>query len=468
MVLTLLHQHYGETGPYTESIKHQPRPRRDDLQEKRVVPVLAPIIFVAAISLSGYVVPRLFLQFGTARHHRSSTVMALINYSDSEGSDQEVQAKPASATAKPKPTTTKPGFQKLVDSSNPHKVRVRLDDPSRQDGKDMDGDTEPSAKRAKIGGGGFSDFNSLLPAPKRTAATNASGRGGLGKGANLKTGATPGFTREPMPQEDTKPSNDEKAARRADLGPEETLGAEHGLKSDTHSATLVTTTDEQSKKRVTMFKPLSVSRKPQKRKPPLPKPSAIVTSVGSGKGEELQPEPTPKMSLFSYTELSGKVKEPQSNSAKSSYKPILYQSDEPDPAPLAPPAPSEVEPPDPAYHDHSLSDTAPNQLESLDAIADSLNLSASARRQLLGRNASKSTTSAIKVTNFNTDAEYAANEQLRQAGETVQHNPIRPIAPGKHSLKQLVNVATMQKDALEDSFAEGRRNKKEAGNRYGW
>jgi hypothetical protein len=32
----------------------------------------------------------------------------------------------------------------------------------------------------------------------------------------------------------------------------------------------------------------------------------------------------------------------------------------------------------------------------------------------------------------------------------------------------LVNAASSQKEALEESFAAGRRNKKEAGSKYGW
>ena len=73
------------------------------------------------------------------------------------------------------------------------------------------------------------------------------------------------------------------------------------------------------------------------------------------------------------------------------------------------------------------------------------------------------------IKDFNTDMEYAHNEKLRQQGEAVQHNPLKSISgTGKNSLRSLVNVATTQKDALEDHFAAGARNKIEAGNRYGW
>ena len=105
--------------------------------------------------------------------------------------------------------------------------------------------------------------------------------------------------------------------------------------------------------------------------------------------------------------------------------------------------------------------------QTLGSIASDLKLSKSDRRQLFGRRGQPAGT-AINVVNFNTDQEYAANEALRASGEQVQHNPVRAIAPGKHSLKQLVNAATGQKEALEESFATGRKNKKEAGSKYGW
>jgi hypothetical protein len=102
----------------------------------------------------------------------------------------------------------------------------------------------------------------------------------------------------------------------------------------------------------------------------------------------------------------------------------------------------------------------------LDYIADDLNLSRSQRRQLFGRNADPSSS---KILHFNTDAEYAANQEMAHKElAAAQHNPVRAIAPGKHTLQQLVNAASTQKEALEESFASGKRNKKEAGAKYGW
>ncbi|UZP41298.1 hypothetical protein NXS19_009114 [Fusarium pseudograminearum] len=67
------------------------------------------------------------------------------------------------------------------------------------------------------------------------------------------------------------------------------------------------------------------------------------------------------------------------------------------------------------------------------------------------------------------DKEYRHNEEIRAAGEEQTHNPVRAIqGGGKHSLRQLVQNAQSQRDALEDSFAKGKSNRKEAAGKYGW
>ena len=75
---------------------------------------------------------------------------------------------------------------------------------------------------------------------------------------------------------------------------------------------------------------------------------------------------------------------------------------------------------------------------------------------------------SMNIAHFNMDAEYASNEHLRQAGEVVEHRAVKAIAPGKHSLQQLVNNARSQQDAMEDKWADGRREKGEGGAKYGW
>lgn len=158
-----------------------------------------------------------------------------------------------------------------------------------------------------------------------------------------------------------------------------------------------------------------------------------------------------------------------SASGNSQYQPMLYNGMAEDNA--------ESKQPYDGIPDDSTADKAgltsnkssATPTQSLDSIAADLNLSASARRQLLGRNHRDASKTSSSIMNFNTDEEYAANEALRASGEQApQHNPVRAIAPGKHSLKQLVNAASGQKEALEESFASGRRNKREAGGKYGW
>ncbi|MCJ1473204.1 hypothetical protein MMC13_001855 [Lambiella insularis] len=400
--------------------------------------------------------------------------MALVGYSDSEGSEEESEAV-QKAPIKPG-TSAKPTFQKVIDRSNPHKIKVTLPEAPKAERTEESPEDGPPAKRPKVAGGAFTGFNSFLPAPKRAANAGegqGSRRGGLGSGVNLKTGAAPGFSREPMHVPDSE----------ADGEQGHTFGDEEVAKPGdaqvvTVSSGQATTYEEgesleQKPKRLgnpMMFKPLSVARKPQKKK----KPQVVPQTVEQVELQEAVPPPkaAAKLSLFSM--VTPELSEVPSTGNTNGYQPLVYQvsttsSNDDNAKPLA----------NENYYVESEVDTTavpPTFVppdagpQSLSSIASDLNLSSSARRQLFGRqrNNGKGDSSAINVVNFNIDQEYAANEILRQAGEQVQHNPVKALAAGKHSLKQLVNAASNQKDALEEAFASGRRNKKEAGSKYGW
>lgn len=122
------------------------------------------------------------------------------------------------------------------------------------------------------------------------------------------------------------------------------------------------------------------------------------------------------------------------------------------------------------YAEHAQYQNGPStaaNTESLDTIADDLNLSAAARRELFGRGGSNF--AAKSVVNFNMDKEYQHNETVRAAGDQQAHKAVRSIqGGGKHSLQQLVQNVQNQKDALEDSFAKARSNKKATSSKYGW
>ncbi|KAI9723383.1 MAG: hypothetical protein M1812_001267 [Candelaria pacifica] len=396
--------------------------------------------------------------------------MGLVNYSDSEGSEAENTS--IKVENQSRPGASKASFQKVVDRSNPHKIRVTLPQASSAEPKNESSADEPPLKRARTNGGTFSSFNSFLPAPKRVVLGGSEGTAGkskgLGSGVNLKTGAAPGFSRNAEPE---VPSVDETSV--AEHG-EASHGGDTAGKDIIEEPPLGTVISQKTKVEpkkvgtVMMFKPLSVVRKPQKKKPAaVPHPVALkAPTLETAKGSKSKT----KVSLFSMDgEPTSSTETPASTNGE--YMPMVFEPPQQNAKDHSYP-PSEDQ-----DHLNGDQDTYPNivndevlsapDTQSLDTIAADLNLSKSARRQLFGRQGN-STASAANIINFNTDQEYASNEALRAAGENVQHNPVKAIAPGKHNLKQLVNAASNQKDALEEHFASGKRNKKEAGSKYGW
>jgi Mitotic checkpoint regulator, MAD2B-interacting len=395
--------------------------------------------------------------------------MVLVSYSDSEGSEDEKpqpQAKKDTHTS-----TTKPDTKFTVDKANPRKIRVNLQDIKNDFITNGDVDGEPAPKRPRIGGG-FSGFNSMLPAPKKnTQSTNGSttASGGTARKVfSLKTGAEPGFSREAdaelkqlFAEQSTNPVG--VSGNRED-GRTQAPDADRVLASP--SASQLTPPKQGN---AMMFKPLSVARNTQKKKKPPGKSTAATAASGANINETApalgeSAAPASRVNLFS---IGGRDEPPDAPPAPDTdYKPLVYQATEKDDS-LGSVA-KYTEDVSAELNDPTPSITAETEMQSLDSIAADLNLSASAKRQLLGRNHKNASKVSSSIINFNTDQEYAANEVLRISGEQVQHNPVRAIAPGKHSLKQLVSAASGQKEALEESFASGRRNKKEAGGRYGW
>lgn len=387
--------------------------------------------------------------------------MVLVGYSDSEGSDSESQPTRA-PKANQKPPAAQTNF--AVDKGNPKKIRVNLTEtlPTTKDA----GDGEPPAKRPRTGAGTFSGFNAMLPAPKRddmTSKSATSNKAPARKVFSLKTGAEPAFSRD-------------SDAELRDLFAGEDTPKDTDLEAIPTSIPKPTFSSEDTKPTVTagkpfMFKPLSVARNAKKKKPvsqltgtngnpasqtraELPSQSLPAPSSRPDTATIEQPKPPKKISLFS----SGPSELPTQPETKD----VLVEDEDGDEIVelLDDDDPTSTFFSDPTSH-NSIST---NQPESLANIADNLNLTAAERRQLLGRQGGN----ASKIINFNTDIEYAANQAHIAAGEQIQHNPVRAIAPGKHSLKQLVSSAQGQKEALEESFASGRRNKREAGSKYGW
>lgn len=391
--------------------------------------------------------------------------MALVAYSDSEGSDAESESIHVPATDKTKKADSSSGFH--VDRSNPRKIRVALPELKPEQPTDHDTEHGPLRKKARIGGGSggaFSGFNALLPTPKRAAekkAPVASTR----KVFSLKTGATPGFDRDADAEMRNDQELNEGAGPGEDTVPAASSSAQPAAKQD---APKTEAGEVKLQGNPMMFRPLSVART-QKKKPRAaaqPTPSLPASTVEPSELAAPQPTvkapapppPKPKISLFSLSSEDTDL-HPDTASAATTYEPLVYNAENETPSAGPAPAPDSL----PAVVEHHSSQKVSS---SLDHIASDLNLSKSERRQLFGRNAPSSES---RILEFNTDKEYAMN-QVRAETElaATQHNPVRAIAPGKHTLQQLVSAANSQKDALEESFATGRRNKKEAGSKYGW
>ncbi|OAA71393.1 hypothetical protein ISF_01944 [Cordyceps fumosorosea ARSEF 2679] len=377
--------------------------------------------------------------------------MGLVDYSESESSGSEAEA-PAKPIAKPKPGG--------LDKSKSGKIIVNLAGNAAAAPSTSSSD-EPPAKRARTAGGGrFAGFNSFLPAPKNAAPAGGS------KGPGLRTSAAPGFSRDA-----SSSSTVDAVAAGGDTADERSVPKSSGLNLPPPKSAVVAEPSipegqkPASEVKLTgkplMFRPLSVAQGKKKKTTaaaaaakPIP---TEAKSVPTPPTPAVEP-PKKKPSLFSIpSEDTTPAPGPSLPGSSSVYEPLF-----------------ETETVTTTHDDHygSARLAAEPVAESVGDMADDMNLSAAARRELFGRGGgdSQAAAAANRVVNFNMDREYQHNQALRASGQLQPtHNPVRAIqGGGKHSLRQLVTNVQGQKDALEDSFAKGRSNRREASSRYGW
>lgn len=388
--------------------------------------------------------------------------MALVDYSESESSGSETE-QPAKPVRQMQANGKKP-FQKIVDRSNPGKIVVNLPGSSSIKDDSASQPDEPPAKRARTAGGGiFSGFSSFLPAPKNANAqipSKSSTSQIKPPGIGLRTSAAAAFSR------DSDYTQDDSSSGSMILPPPK-RDAEPYIPEGQKPASEVKLTGKPL-----MFKPLSVARSTKKKptKPITQSVTAVSASVKASTASKSNatatnatvaaPIPPPKpVSLFSmHTEEDST---PLKNT-NNSYEPMFETGNAYEDG-----VTSSYEEYAASYSQQQSIPPANQTHESLDNIANDLNLSAAARRELFGRGGNAGQ-SAKQVINFNMDEEYKHNETVRASGETHVHNPVRGIQSGKHSLRQLVNSVQGQREALEESFAQGKNNRKEASGRYGW
>ena len=342
--------------------------------------------------------------------------MVLVSYSDSESESEPQPLQPSSKTVKP-------ANSKLVDRAEPGKIKIHV--PSIKPEPAQNAYSEPPAKKARVGGGGaFSGFNSLLPAPKRIAQNAPN------SGISLKTSSEAAFSREqPAPPAITEAARESETNNSSLVQP---VGGNIAVQSEPK---LVGNPMK--------FLPLSVANK--KKKPAKKPPTILEKNEQNSTNGKSDVKPMPKRSLFSLQSEDEIPPVVSTREDQSEDETIVTES------------------PSLPWSQENIAARPSETLNSIESISSGMNLTAAQRRQLFGRNGKD-----VNITHFNTDSEYAANEELRQAGELMQHRAVKAVAPGKHSLQQLVNNAKTQKDAMEDAWAEGKRNRGEGGSKYGW
>ncbi|KAI5778672.1 mitotic checkpoint regulator, MAD2B-interacting-domain-containing protein [Geopyxis carbonaria] len=370
----------------------------------------------------------------------------LVDYSDSDASDTEVQntnAAPAPVrTSPPKNTGSlaallpKPKGRKNKDASavdqGPKKIIVNLPKISDEEFN------QPPTKKARIGGGGGSGLSAMLPAPKRSSAAKANP------------------VAPPVPSSSKAP--------------------ESGIKDETKMEGIKSTEDKEgpnekskSKATNTTFVPQSVARKPIQPMSAFRKKAAATATSSVGIMNKVPAKP--KVSLFgSAPIITGSNRRPKAPKAVTAreYKPIMLESTKPASRPL-----DDTD----VFGEAGLDDSSTLESKNtdasevrpandLDSVAREIGLDDAAMRHMYGRRGRQD--QQITFANFSVDEEYRQNERDRALGLAEEVKPVRAILPGKHQLRTLLSTAQMQKGALEESFAAGKRNRKEAGTKYGW
>ncbi|KAK2070325.1 hypothetical protein P8C59_004828 [Phyllachora maydis] len=432
--------------------------------------------------------------------------MGLVDYSDSESEPEPSATKPVSDAPAPATQNRKGPASKLLNRSATGKILVNLPGAAREPGP-PDG---PPAKRAKTGAGAgagagagssrFSRFSSFLPPPKNAGKPAAVASGSRSAavpriGLHLKTSSEAAFSREPVivdgEDDHPWPPGSEPAGLR--LPPPKTMPSGPSIPEGQRPEEEVKLVGKPL-----IFRPLSVSRKPVRRKDKqgaLAKANAGLasapesTQLAGSPGDSVKKK---KVSLFAAGDDEGGTSVPVVAGGFATSVASYHPSDDPCSATAGTPGSDDIGTYTSSYEalaqqvgadDANLPSALPHPhagqppggaQQSLSVIADDLKLSAQDRRDLFGRGGAPSVMAGgggpkgAKVISFDMAREYEANEALRAAGDQQLHNPVRSIQPGKHSLRQMVSMAQENRGALEDSFASQRNNRNEAAGRYGW
>jgi len=100
------------------------------------------------------------------------------------------------------------------------------------------------------------------------------------------------------------------------------------------------------------------------------------------------------------------------------------------------------------------------EVQTEDNGVDGFGLDEAGRQIMMGRRHRP-----VQMQEFDVSKEYDANQYSRQA-PAVQ--PIRSIGAGRHHIRTLLNAVHNQRESFEETFAQNRQKKKDAGARYGF
>jgi hypothetical protein len=109
-------------------------------------------------------------------------------------------------------------------------------------------------------------------------------------------------------------------------------------------------------------------------------------------------------------------------------------------------------------------------LLSLDTLAETTGVGVSEINKFESRhNRARRSQQPIEVVDFKVDEFYEANEELRSRGDFNNiKRPVQAVGAGRHQLSTLLRSAQQNREGLEETFSRGKRNKREAGKKYGF
>ncbi|KAF8654076.1 hypothetical protein AX16_003609 [Volvariella volvacea WC 439] len=383
---------------------------------------------------------------------------------DDYGSGSETETETTSQTPKPGPAKPVPSATTSKTKRPPKKITIALPSlplPSGEGGESYEDDVDrPAAKKQRLeNGAGRSSLLSMLPAPKKASTVLSAPQRVLGGGARPSLVFNSTTSIQPEEEPSVSGQIEEGASPKSDVASKPAPG---------------------------LFVPTSVSRGranislEEGPKPTPPKPPIATTQVSKS---------DPAVDFFSLSTSSkiANAKLAAPSNATISSAPSVSISSAPDVPTFTPPEPTPTDP-YPGYYQLPSGAWAAYEPEYYGKFMkkwqDEYNAHVRAleKGQVKGfegwdRGPVEKVDAAEKMERAKRDIkEREERKALTQSSGSAPAKPrmtmnpskLSGIARSRHQLSTLLNEAYTNREALEEKIAEGRRNRKEAGNKYGF